>query len=49
MDVLPAVSPVSLVLARPDNTVVGLTDIRGQQQHDLGYFQRRRSPRSSWP
>ena len=49
MDMLPGVAPVSLVLARTDNTVVGLTHIRGQQEHDLGYFQRRRSPRSSWP
>ena len=29
MDVLPGVAPVSLVLARTDNTVVGLTDVRG--------------------
>jgi hypothetical protein len=29
MEVLPGVAPVSLVLARTDDTVVGLTDIRG--------------------
>jgi hypothetical protein len=29
MDVLPGVAPVSLVLARTDNTVVGLNDVRG--------------------
>jgi hypothetical protein len=29
MDMLPGVAPVSLVLARNDNTVVGLTDVRG--------------------
>ena len=29
MDVLPGIAPVSLVLARTDNTVVGLTDVRG--------------------
>ena len=29
MDVLPGVAPASLVLARTDNTVVGLTDVRG--------------------
>jgi hypothetical protein len=29
MDVLPGVAPVSLLLARTDNTVVGLTDVRG--------------------
>jgi hypothetical protein len=29
MEVLPGVAPVSLVLARTDDTVVGLTDVRG--------------------
>jgi hypothetical protein len=29
MDVLPGVAPVALLLARTDNTVVGLTDVRG--------------------
>jgi hypothetical protein len=29
MAVLPGVAPVSLLLARTDNTVVGLTDVRG--------------------
>ena len=29
MEVLPGVAPVSLVLARTDNIVVGLTDVRG--------------------
>jgi hypothetical protein len=29
MDVLPGVAPVSLVLARTEDTVVGLTDVRG--------------------
>jgi hypothetical protein len=29
MEVLPGVAPVSLLLARTDNTVVGLTDVRG--------------------
>jgi hypothetical protein len=29
MEVLPGIAPVSLVLARTDNTVVGLTDVRG--------------------
>jgi hypothetical protein len=29
MDVLPGVAAVSLVLARTDNTVIGLTDVRG--------------------
>ena len=29
MNVLPGLAPVSLVLARTDNTVVGLTDVRG--------------------
>lgn len=29
MDLLPGVAPVSLVLARTENTVVGLTDVRG--------------------
>lgn len=29
MDLLPGVAPVSLLLARTDDTVVGLTDVRG--------------------
>ena len=29
MEVLPGVAPVALLLARIDNTVVGLTDVRG--------------------
>jgi hypothetical protein len=29
MEVLPEVAPVSLLLARTENTVVGLTDVRG--------------------
>ena len=29
MELLPGVAPVSLLLARTDNTVVGLTDVRG--------------------
>jgi hypothetical protein len=29
MELLPGVAPVSLVLARTDDTVVGLTDVRG--------------------
>ena len=29
MEVLPGVAPVALLLARTDNTVVGLTDVRG--------------------